>query len=123
MPNPLPASPDAQVLATGLLMPRRRLRWRGRLSRTILAAADEPHVKKDRPKVVPKVTNRLAKFTARQLMCESCGAAFACDPGGSCWCFEVTERLPLPKTGQSQFKDCLCAQCLATLARESDAGS
>ena len=70
--------------------------------------------------MVPKVTNRLANVTARQLTCKSCGTEFACDPGGSCWCFDEAVRLPLPKDGQSQFKDCLCAKCLARLAGESE---
>ncbi|BAM92128.1 conserved hypothetical protein [Bradyrhizobium oligotrophicum S58] len=73
--------------------------------------------------MVPNVTNRLANVTARQLTCESCGSEFTCDPGGSCWCFEEAVRLPLPEAAQSQFKDCLCAKCLATLAREQEAGA
>ncbi|MCL8486147.1 MULTISPECIES: cysteine-rich CWC family protein [Bradyrhizobium] len=70
--------------------------------------------------MVPNMTNRLAKVTARQLSCESCGAEFTCDPGGACWCFEETVRLPLPAGGQSRFKDCLCARCLARLAGEAE---
>jgi len=73
--------------------------------------------------VVPDVTNRLANVTARKLTCESCGSEFSCDPGGSCWCFEEAVRLPLPKAGQSRFKDCLCAKCLATLARAPEPGA
>ncbi len=73
--------------------------------------------------VAPNVTNRLADMTARQLTCESCGAEFSCDPGGSCWCFEEAVRLPLPKSGQSRFKDCLCVNCLKRLAGEPEAGS
>ncbi|MGJ4930768.1 cysteine-rich CWC family protein [Bradyrhizobium sp. HKCCYLS2038] len=70
--------------------------------------------------MVPKVTKRLANVTARQLVCESCGTSFSCDPGGSCWCFAEQARLPLPKAGQSGFKDCLCVNCLTRLAAEAE---
>ncbi|CCD83888.1 protein of unknown function [Bradyrhizobium sp. ORS 285] len=70
--------------------------------------------------MVPNVTNRLANVTARQLICESCGTEFSCDPGGACWCFDESVRLPLPKDGQSRFKDCLCSNCLTKLARDSE---
>ncbi|WP_284422661.1 MULTISPECIES: cysteine-rich CWC family protein [unclassified Bradyrhizobium] len=70
--------------------------------------------------MVPNVTNRLAKVTARQLTCEACGREFSCDPDGSCWCFDETLRLPLPKAGESRFKDCLCVNCLTKLARDSE---
>ncbi len=73
--------------------------------------------------VVPKVTNRLADVAARQLICESCGVEFSCDPGGSCWCFEEAVRLPLPETGQTRFKDCLCINCLKRLAGEPEPGA
>lgn len=77
--------------------------------------------------MVPKVTNRLANAAARQLTCESCGTEFSCDPGGSCWCFDETVRLPLPKplskTGQTRFKDCLCINCLKRLAGEPEPGA
>ncbi|MGJ5178654.1 cysteine-rich CWC family protein [Bradyrhizobium oligotrophicum] len=73
--------------------------------------------------MVPKVTNRLANVTARQLVCESCGTEFSCDPGGACWCFDETARLPLPKAAQSAFKDCLCVNCLKRLAGEPERGA
>ncbi|MGC2780410.1 MAG: cysteine-rich CWC family protein [Bradyrhizobium sp.] len=73
--------------------------------------------------MAPNVTNRLADVPARKLSCESCGTEFTCDPGGACWCFEEAVRVPLPTAGQSRFKDCLCATCLARLARESEPGS
>ncbi|WP_349509824.1 cysteine-rich CWC family protein [Bradyrhizobium sp. STM 3809] len=66
------------------------------------------------------MTNRLANVTARLLVCESCGTEFTCDPQGKCWCFDAPVRLPVPKTGQSRFNDCLCAKCLADLARASE---
>uniref|UniRef100_UPI003527E2B2 cysteine-rich CWC family protein n=1 Tax=Bradyrhizobium sp. (strain ORS 278) TaxID=114615 RepID=UPI003527E2B2 len=69
------------------------------------------------------MTNRLANVTARTLSCEACGTEFTCDPHGSCWCFDESVRLPLPKAGQSGFNDCLCARCLAKLARPSEATS
>ncbi|NPV21934.1 cysteine-rich CWC family protein [Bradyrhizobium aeschynomenes] len=73
--------------------------------------------------MVPKVTNRLANVTARKLACESCGTEFTCDPEGACWCFEESIRLPLPKAGQSPFKDCLCVHCLKRLAGEAERSS
>lgn len=77
-------------------------------------------MKKARPNVVPNVTNRLANVTARKLTCESCGTEFTCDPDGACWCFDETVRLPMPKAGQSRFKDCLCINCLTKLADDSE---
>ncbi|WP_456716846.1 cysteine-rich CWC family protein [Bradyrhizobium sp. USDA 4353] len=73
--------------------------------------------------MVPNVTNRLANATARKLICESCGTEFSCDPGGACWCFDESVRLPLPKAGQSRFKDCLCINCLTKLARDAEPAS
>jgi hypothetical protein len=39
--------------------------------------------------------------------------------GGPCWCGEEAVRLPLPSPGKvsaTGFDDCLCRDCLRTLA-------
>lgn len=44
----------------------------------------------------------------RKLVCEGCGAEFACDVAGDCWCMAEPAALPLPTSGG----DCLCPNCL-----------
>lgn len=55
----------------------------------------------------------------RRLICERCGAAFACALDGQCWCAHEAFRLPLPKEGATADapKDCLCPACLRARAR------
>jgi hypothetical protein len=55
----------------------------------------------------------------RQLACARCGAEFACNVGGPCWCSEESVRLPLPQAGMPSptgFDDCLCRDCLRAVA-------
>ncbi|MDQ8729064.1 cysteine-rich CWC family protein [Bradyrhizobium sp. LHD-71] len=53
----------------------------------------------------------------RQLACARCGAAFACNLNGPCWCGEEALRLPLPgEASPTGFTDCLCRDCLRTVA-------
>ncbi|MGT2503829.1 cysteine-rich CWC family protein [Bradyrhizobium guangxiense] len=55
----------------------------------------------------------------RRLACARCGAEFACDLSGNCWCAEETAKLPMPVAGE----DCLCRECLrkaAEAARSPD---
>jgi len=57
--------------------------------------------------------------TSRSLACARCGAAFSCTLGGPCWCGEEAVKLPLPSPGKvsaTGFDDCLCRDCLRTLA-------
>jgi hypothetical protein len=42
--------------------------------------------------------------------CARCGAAFACSPGGDCWCAAEPVRLPMPSPLSDE--GCLCAVCL-----------
>jgi hypothetical protein len=51
---------------------------------------------------------------ASTLRCTRCGAEFACDPQGECWCKDESVRLPMPKAAES----CLCPKCLRALAAE-----
>lgn len=56
----------------------------------------------------------------RRLVCERCGAAFAClnggDPG-ACWCAGLDVRLPLPDpAAPGAYADCLCPDCLRSAA-------
>jgi hypothetical protein len=48
----------------------------------------------------------------RRAVCARCGGAFACDPGGDCWCMHVDACLPMPVAGET----CLCAECLRAAA-------
>jgi hypothetical protein len=43
-------------------------------------------------------------------LCARCGAAFACSPGGDCWCAAEPVRLPMPPPLSDE--GCLCAACL-----------
>ena len=59
------------------------------------------------------------KFGPRQLACARCGATFACNVGGPCWCGQVDVKFPLPKPGEPSptgFDDCLCRDCLQAVA-------
>jgi hypothetical protein len=49
----------------------------------------------------------------RRIVCARCGSAFACRPGGECWCAAEPVRLPMPDTGE----DCLCPDCLRAAAQ------
>ncbi|HLZ02606.1 MAG TPA: hypothetical protein VKR55_10710 [Bradyrhizobium sp.] len=51
----------------------------------------------------------------RNLTCSRCGAAFACNPLGACWCKDETVRLPMPVEGE----DCLCRECLRKAAEQA----
>jgi hypothetical protein len=54
--------------------------------------------------------------SATTLRCTKCGAEFACDPAGDCWCKDETFRVPLPK---SDSESCLCPTCLKAMASEA----
>jgi len=61
-------------------------------------------------------TTRSAIATApRRLHCASCGAAFECGLGGTCWCAALPARLIMPESGV----DCLCPACLQTKAEQA----
>ncbi|MBV8538347.1 MAG: hypothetical protein JO128_22305 [Alphaproteobacteria bacterium] len=51
--------------------------------------------------------------TTTTLRCARCGAEFACDPAGDCWCKDEPFRVPLPKT---DAESCLCPTCLRAMA-------
>ncbi len=53
--------------------------------------------------------------TTATLRCTKCGAEFACDPVGACWCKDEAFRLPMPKAGA---ESCLCPKCLREAAAE-----
>lgn len=55
-----------------------------------------------------------ATTNAATLRCTRCGAEFACDPLGECWCKDESFRLPMPDTAES----CLCPKCLKALAAQ-----
>ena len=47
--------------------------------------------------------------------CARCGATFACEPAGDCWCKHETVRLPMPVADEG----CLCSDCLRKAAAAS----
>jgi len=51
----------------------------------------------------------------RRLACSRCGAEFACNPDGACWCMDETVQMPMPVEGE----DCLCPDCLRKAANKS----
>ncbi|HKS20071.1 MAG TPA: cysteine-rich CWC family protein [Bradyrhizobium sp.] len=62
------------------------------------------------------MTDRPETPASRRLACSRCGAAFDCNPAGSCWCADESFRLPMPSDGG----DCLCPDCLRKMARERE---
>jgi hypothetical protein len=56
---------------------------------------------------------------SRNLTCGRCGTTFACSPFEKCWCSDEDFRLPVPlPEPYRSFGDCLCANCLRTIATE-----
>jgi hypothetical protein len=47
--------------------------------------------------------------------CTRCGAGFACDPAGACWCAALPRKLKLPTEADAR---CLCPRCLEARIRE-----
>ncbi len=52
----------------------------------------------------------------RRETCPNCGAGFACNPAGPCWCSEVTPRFAVPAAGEAR---CWCPDCLRRRAAEA----
>jgi hypothetical protein len=50
-----------------------------------------------------------------RVACARCGATFACEPAGDCWCKHEPVRLPMPAADEG----CLCADCLRKAALAS----
>jgi hypothetical protein len=48
--------------------------------------------------------------------CARCGAMFACDPAGACWCAALPRRLAVPTEAGAT---CLCPRCLAEALGEA----
>ena len=51
-------------------------------------------------------------ITEIRIACVRCGASFACDPEGACWCKAEPVRVPMPEAGET----CLCPDCLRAAA-------
>jgi hypothetical protein len=56
----------------------------------------------------------------RTVTCARCGAAFACNLDGGCWCAAEPYRLPLPT---ATHEDCLCPACLRKAAAQQASSS
>jgi hypothetical protein len=52
--------------------------------------------------------------------CARCGAAFACDPAGACWCAALPRKLKVPTEAGAT---CLCPRCLAERIEDAGKGS
>jgi hypothetical protein len=67
---------------------------------------------------MPSRTDRAGPTVAtapRRMHCASCGAAFECGLGGTCWCADLPVRVPMPAAGV----DCLCPACLLTAGKQA----
>ncbi len=53
---------------------------------------------------------------AAEIACVRCGALFACDPAGDCWCKHVDVVMPVPAPGAQAT--CLCPECLAEVGEK-----
>jgi len=54
-----------------------------------------------------------------KIVCASCGQEFGGGANvGSCWCFEVESDEEVLAKLRSEFKDCLCRDCLQKASRE-----
>ncbi len=51
-----------------------------------------------------------------EIVCVRCGALFACDPAGDCWCKHVDVVMPVPEPGTQA--SCLCPECLAEVGEK-----
>jgi len=47
--------------------------------------------------------------------CERCGTEFECLRSNDCWCVKLEIPEDLSKILKSEFKDCLCKDCLECL--------
>jgi hypothetical protein len=60
----------------------------------------------------------------RPVTCESCGQEFNCGVSlKGCWCSEIELTESDRANLKSQFKDCLCRNCLETLSSKSESTS
>ncbi len=55
----------------------------------------------------------------KRLRCEFCGAEFACNPEGDCWCKHVPAVLPVPDAGASCICPCQLKKAGLEESRES----
>jgi hypothetical protein len=54
---------------------------------------------------------------ADEIICESCSAKFACGAtSGKCWCFGLEINTETLAKLKSEFRRCLCRQCLEKLS-------
>ena len=53
-----------------------------------------------------------------RIACARCGATFACEPAGDCWCKHEEVRVPIPGAGET----CLCPDCLRMAAANAPRG-
>jgi diphthamide synthase (EF-2-diphthine--ammonia ligase) len=65
-------------------------------------------------KISPKSRVQEIKAVKPNAVCPRCGAEFACNPAGDCWC--KTEEYMLPIKPMPGIKGCLCPVCLKRAA-------
>jgi hypothetical protein len=65
--------------------------------------------------VSPRAQADVTPPAPRRIACARCGAEFACNLNGDCWCTAEPYRLPVP---DRDAEDCLCPQCLRQRAGE-----
>jgi hypothetical protein len=57
----------------------------------------------------------------RPVTCESCGEQFNCGASlKGCWCSEIKLTNDDRSSLKSQYKDCLCRNCLEKIASKSE---
>jgi len=67
-----------------------------------------------------KIGNALSQALTRQKVCEACGNEFSCGASlRGCWCNEIDLNDETRVDLKSQYRDCLCRDCLSSLSRAS----
>lgn len=71
--------------------------------------------------MLQKLTELIQPFRRAPRECEACGKAFVCGASlKGCWCVEIKLGTATRKELREQYKDCLCRECLETIARQSE---
>ena len=64
-----------------------------------------------------KIGNALSQALTRQKICEACGNEFSCGASlRGCWCSEIDLNDETRVDLKSQYRDCLCRDCLSSVS-------